>query len=70
MICAGMSTREISTTLFVGRGHRYGHVKHMMRKLGVKSRAEAGQVAGCCARSPTGTDRAAAHGEPHRGPAR
>ena len=46
MICAGMSTREISSALFVAEDTVYGHVKHMMRKLGVKSRAEAVSVAG------------------------
>ena len=46
MICAGMSTREISAALFVAEDTVYGHVKHMMRKLGVKSRAEAVSVAG------------------------
>ena len=46
MICAGMSTREISAALFVAEDTVYGHVKHMMRKLGVRSRAEAVSVAG------------------------
>jgi DNA-binding CsgD family transcriptional regulator len=46
MICAGMSTREISGALFLAEDTVYGHVKHMMRKLGVRSRAEAVSVAG------------------------
>jgi two-component system, NarL family, response regulator LiaR len=46
MICAGMSTREISHSLFLAEGTVYGHVKHMLRKLGVKSRAEAASAAG------------------------
>ena len=46
MYARGMSTREISGALFVAEDTVYGHVKHMMRKLGVKSRAEAVSVAG------------------------
>ena len=54
MICAGMSTREIAGALVVAEDTVYGHVKHMMRKLGVKSRAEAVSVAGMLRQSADG----------------
>jgi two-component system, NarL family, response regulator LiaR len=41
LICAGASTREIAHALHLGEETVYGHVKRMLRKLGVRSRAEA-----------------------------
>jgi DNA-binding NarL/FixJ family response regulator len=41
LICAGASTREIAHALRLGEETVYGHVKRMLRKLGVRSRAEA-----------------------------
>ena len=41
LICAGASTREIARALHLGEETVYGHVKRMLRKLGVSSRAEA-----------------------------
>jgi DNA-binding NarL/FixJ family response regulator len=46
MICAGMSTREIADALFLTDDTVYGHVKNLLRKLGVKSRSEAVSAAG------------------------
>jgi DNA-binding NarL/FixJ family response regulator len=46
MICAGMSTREIASGLFLTDDTVYGHVKNLLRKLGVKSRSEAVSAAG------------------------
>jgi DNA-binding NarL/FixJ family response regulator len=46
MICAGMSTREIANALFLTDDTVYGHVKNLLRKLGVKSRSEAVSAAG------------------------
>lgn len=54
MICAGLSTREISGALLVAEDTVYGHVKHMLRKLGVKSRAEAVTAAGMLRRLTDG----------------
>ena len=41
MICAGLSTREISGALFVAEDTVCGHVKQMLHKLGVKARPQA-----------------------------
>jgi DNA-binding NarL/FixJ family response regulator len=41
LICAGASTREIAQTLELNEETVYGHVKRMLRKLGVRTRAEA-----------------------------
>jgi len=41
LICAGASTREIAQALHLNEETVYGHVKRMLRKLGVRSRAEA-----------------------------
>ena len=46
LICAGLSTREISATLFLSEDTVYSHTKSILRKLGVHSRAEAAQAAG------------------------
>jgi DNA-binding NarL/FixJ family response regulator len=46
LICAGRSTRQIATTLFLTEDTVYGHVKNLLRKLGVKSRSEAVSAAG------------------------
>ena len=46
MICAGMSTRDIASALFLTDDTVYGHVKNLLRKLGVKSRSEAVSAAG------------------------
>jgi DNA-binding NarL/FixJ family response regulator len=45
MICCGMSTREIAGKLFLTHDTVYGHVKRLLRKLGVSSRAEAVRIA-------------------------
>jgi len=41
LLCAGASTREIAGALHLTEETVYGHVKRMLRKLGVRSRAEA-----------------------------
>ena len=41
LLCAGRSTREIAEALYLTDDTVYGHVKRILRKLGVKSRAEA-----------------------------
>jgi NarL family two-component system response regulator LiaR len=46
MICAGMSTREISNCLYLAEETVFGHLKHMLRELGVKSHGEAVSAAG------------------------
>ncbi len=46
LICAGQSTREISTALFLSEDTVYSHTKSILRKLGVHSRADAAAAAG------------------------
>jgi NarL family two-component system response regulator LiaR len=46
LLCAGKSTREIARELFLTEDTVYGHVKKMLRKLGLNSRAEAVSAAG------------------------
>jgi DNA-binding NarL/FixJ family response regulator len=46
LLCEGASTREIAATLELSDHTVYGHVKRMLRKLGVSSRAEAISAAG------------------------
>jgi DNA-binding NarL/FixJ family response regulator len=46
LICAGESTREISSRLFLSEDTVYSHTKSILRKLGVHSRAEAVAAAG------------------------
>jgi len=41
LLCAGATTREIAAQLHLTEDTVYGHVKRMLRKLGVRSRAEA-----------------------------
>jgi DNA-binding NarL/FixJ family response regulator len=41
LICAGDSTREISTKLFLSEDTVYSHTKSILRKLGVHSRTDA-----------------------------
>jgi DNA-binding NarL/FixJ family response regulator len=45
LICAGLSTREISAKLFLSEDTVYSHTKSILRKLGVHSRAEAVKAA-------------------------
>jgi DNA-binding NarL/FixJ family response regulator len=52
LICVGMTTREIAGTLFLTHDTVYGHVKRLLRKLGVNSRAEAVRIA-IAMRQPT-----------------
>ena len=46
LLCANLSTREIAAALCLTEDTVYGHVKRILRKLGVKSRAEAINAAG------------------------
>ena len=41
LLCTGASTRDMASVLFLTEDTVYGHVKKILRKLGVKSRAEA-----------------------------
>jgi len=41
LMCAGAATRDISEILFVSEDTVYSHIKSVLRKLGVHSRAEA-----------------------------
>ena len=41
LICAGDSTREISSKLFLSEDTVYSHTKSILRKLGVHSRTDA-----------------------------
>ena len=41
LLCGGASTRDMAAALFLTEDTVYGHVKKILRKLGVKSRAEA-----------------------------
>lgn len=45
LLCGGATTREIADALHLAEDTVYGHVKRMLRKLGVRSRAEAVSVA-------------------------
>lgn len=54
LLCAGASTREIAATLKLTDHTVYGHIKRLLRKLGVRSRAEAISAAGSLRRgAPT-----------------
>ena len=54
LLCAGASTREIAATLKLTDHTVYGHIKRLLRKLGVRSRAEAISAAGSSRRgAPT-----------------
>ena len=53
LIGAGASTREIAEALLVTRDTVYGHVKRILRKLGVRTRQEA-VTAGRALRTPIG----------------
>ena len=41
LICAGDSTRDISSKLFLSEDTVYSHTKSILRKLGVHSRTDA-----------------------------
>lgn len=46
LLCGGKSTREIAAALHLAEATVYGHVKRILRKLGVRTRADAGTIAG------------------------